>query len=202
MLDAEEKGSGATLVRRLWPTDLPAIEAHFLRLDMTTRRDRFMHAMGDAAVLAYARRAVGADGLMFGCFVDGTLRGVAELRPASTRDIDASHRLGREAEAAFALERPFRRGGLGTRLFRRLARAARARSVRRLKVRCLAENRAMQALARKVGSDLVLAGWETGGELRLADPTPLALWQEGVEEGLDLTLAAAAGFARPQALPA
>jgi RimJ/RimL family protein N-acetyltransferase len=186
------------LIRRLWPTDLAAIEAHFLRLDPATRRDRFMHAMGDEAIRAYARHAVTTDGLMFGCLIAGELRGVAELRPASARDSG----LGPEAEAAFAIERPFRRGGLGTRLFRRLARAARARSVRRLKVRCLAENRAMQALARKVGSDLVLAGWESGGELSLAAPTPLALWQEGLEDGIDLTLAAAARFAETPALAA
>ena len=186
-----------TLIRRLWPSDRSAVEAHFLRLDANTRRDRFMHAMGDAALLAYARRAVGADGLIFGCYVDGTLRGVAELRPTSTREAG----LGQTAEAAFALERPFRRLGLGTRLFRRLARAARARSVRRLKVRCLAENRAMQALANKVGSDLVLEDYETGGELRLAGPTPLSLWREGVEEGLDFTLAAAAAAVLPAAAP-
>lgn len=188
------QGTKKPLIRRLWPSDLPAVEAHFLRLDGATRHDRFMHALGDEALAAYARRAVRTEGLMFGCFVEGTLRGVAELRPASTRAAG----LGEAAEAAFALERPFRRLGLGTQLFRRLARAARNRSVRRLKVRCLAENRAMQALARKLGSDLVLAGYETGGELRLAEPTPLSLWHEGVENGLDLTLATAAlGSAGP-----
>ena len=197
-LDRAQAGTKKPLIRRLWPSDLPAVEAHFLRLDIGTRYDRFMHAMGDDAITAYARRAVRTEGLMFGCFVEGCLRGVAELRPASTRATG----LGHEAEAAFALERPFRRLGLGTQLFRRLARAARNRSVRRLKVRCLAENRAMQALARKLGSDLVLAGYESGGELRLASPTPLSLWNEGLEDGLDLTLAAVAGSARPVPLRA
>jgi RimJ/RimL family protein N-acetyltransferase len=198
--DRAPAGTKKPLIRRLWTTDLPAIEAHFLRLDFETRRDRFMHAMGDAAMSAYARRAVRADGLMFGLFVEGELRGVAELRPASARRIGTG--LGQEAEAAFAIERPYRCAGLGTQLFRRLARAARNRAVRRLKVRCLAENRAMQALARKVGSDLVLAGFETSGELRLTDPTPLSIWQEGVEEGLDLTLAAASSLALPPHLGA
>lgn len=193
------------LIRRLWPSDLPAVEAHFLRLDMATRHDRFMHGMGDEALLAYARRAVRTEGLMFGCFVEGTLRGVAELRPtalAPARAGDLGSRLGQEAEAAFALERPYRRLGLGTQLFGRLARAARNRAVRRLTVRCLSENRAMQALARTLGSELVLAGYESGGELRLSDPTPLSLWQEGLEDGLDLTLAASAAAFPAAALPA
>ena len=75
------------------------------------------------------RNALNAEGLMFGGFVDGTLRGLGELRPASAPP--PGFVLGTEAEAAFAVEKAYRRNGLGQALFRRIAAAARNRGVRR-----------------------------------------------------------------------
>ena len=72
----------------------------------------------------------------------GTLRGLGELRPASVPP--PGFVLGAEAEAAFAVEKAFRRNGLGQALFRRIAAAARNRGVRDLHVRCLAWNRPMR----------------------------------------------------------
>jgi hypothetical protein len=51
----------------------------------------------------------------------------------------------------------------------RTIRAARTRGVRRLLVRCLPTNRAMQGLARSFAADLV---FESGDVLGLIDPPP------------------------------
>lgn len=175
------------IIRRLWPNDGPVVEAYFLRLDPETRANRFMGALSDAAALTYARNAMSAEGLMFGGFIDGTLRGLGELRPASAPP--PGFILGAEAEAAFAVEKAYRRNGLGQALFRRIAAAARNRGVRDLHVRCLAWNRPMRELATKVGADLRISGGEADGALHLARPTPASLWQEGVTEAFDFTLA-------------
>ena len=47
----------------------------------------------------------------------------------------------------------------------------------------------MQGLANKVGADLRITGGEADGALHLPRPTPVSLWQEGVTEAVDFTLA-------------
>lgn len=178
------------LCRRLWPSDAAAVRACFLRLDPEGRANRFMASVSDRHALAYAERSLVNEGLVFGAFVDGSLRGIAELRPAGRRCIAMiSHPLGLRAEAAFAVERDFRRQGLGFALFARLAEAARSRGVRRLQLRCLYENRPMTGFAAKVGARLRLTGPEAEGAIRLGHPTPLSLWNEAIVESLDLSLA-------------
>lgn len=177
-------------VRRLWPSDRVMVEAYFLRLDPDTRANRFMAAVSDAAAVAYAARALTVEGLVFGGFVEGTLRALGELRPLTGPLPGLS--LGRDAEAAFAVERGFRRNGLGHALFRRIVSAARNRGVRDLHVRCLSRNGPMRGLATKLGAEVTLADGEAEGALVLARPTPLSFWQEGLDEALDFTLAVAA----------
>ncbi|MER2265552.1 GNAT family N-acetyltransferase [Methylobacterium oxalidis] len=177
-------------IRRLWPSDRPAIVDYFLRLDPETRAGRFMGAVSEAGVRAYAERAARAEGLVFGAFVDGTLRGLGELRPMGP--CPPGPLLGPEAEAAFAVERDFRRLGLGSALFARIADAARNRGVSDLHVRCLTRNGPMRGLAAKLGANLRPAGPETEGALHLALPTPVSLWHESIAEAFDLTLAVAA----------
>ncbi|WP_336490723.1 GNAT family N-acetyltransferase [Methylobacterium nigriterrae] len=186
---------GPVSVRRLWPSDRAAIVDYFLRLDPETRANRFMGAVSEAGVRAYAASAVTADGLMFGAFVDGTLRGLGELRPAGPRP--PGRVLGPDAEAAFAVERAFRRNGLGAALFARITHAARNRGVSDLHVRCLSRNGPMRGLAAKLGAALHPVGPETEGALHLARPTPFSLWHESIAEAFDFTLAVAAvGTAR------
>ncbi|WP_245516649.1 GNAT family N-acetyltransferase [Methylobacterium segetis] len=184
------QATGRIHVRRLWPSDRAAIVAYFQRLDPETRAGRFMGAVSEAGVRAYAERCVTADGLVFGAFRDGVLRGLGELRPTGSRPPGMA--LGPEAEAAFAVEHAYRRSGLGAALFARIADAARNRGVSDLHVRCLTRNGPMRGLAAKLGADLRPAGPETEGALHLARPTPFSLWHEGVAEAFDLTLAFAA----------
>ncbi len=176
--------------RRLWPSDRASLKAYFLRLDPETRRNRFMSALDDRGALAYAEQAVLSQGMMFGVFADGVLRGLGELRPAGRRSCICP--LGSRAEAAFAVEGAYRRAGLGSILFRRIVEAARSRGVSELHVRCLNGNGPMHRLALKLGADLHPVGSETDGAILLEAPTPLSLWSEGVAEALDLSLALAA----------
>ena len=171
-------------VRRLWPSDRPAIQDYFLRLDPETRANRFMGPVGEAGVLAYATRVTAGEGVVFGAFVEGTLRGLGELRPAGAHVFG----LGAVAEAAFAVEREFRRRGIGTALFARIARAARNRGVASLHVRCLAGNQPMIRLAAKLGADLHTDAHQAEGDVALAQPTPFSLWYETIAEAYDFTL--------------
>ncbi|KST61436.1 GCN5 family acetyltransferase [Methylobacterium sp. GXS13] len=177
----------AHTVRRLWPADRNAVLDYFLRLDPEARANRFMGNVSEDGVRAYATQAVTAEGVMYGAFVDGQLRGLAELRPLGTGT--PPYILGRSAEAAFAVERGFRRQGIGAALFARIARAARHRGVVDLHVRCLSGNGPMLRLATKHGAALQRAGTETEGALQLARPTPFSLWYESIAEAFDFTLA-------------
>lgn len=178
--------------RRLWPSDAASVGACFLRLDPEGRANRFMASVSDRHALAHAERTFTAEGLVFGAFVDGVLRGVAELRPAGRRCAAmVGHPLGMRAEAAFAVERTYRRRGLGFALFERLAEAARSRGVRKLHLRCLHENRPMTRFAAKVGARMHLSGSEAEGAVRLDHPTPWSVWNELVAESLDFSVAVA-----------
>ena len=147
--------------RRIWPSDEPAYRAHLLRLDPEGRNMRFAGAISDEALIAYGRRIADADRVLHGFFERGELRGTAELVPAD----DAEE----TAEAALSVERGYRRRGVGLELMRRTIRAARLRGLRRLQVRCLPTNRAMQNLARRFTDEL---SFEGGDVLALIAPPP------------------------------
>lgn len=192
-------------IRRLWLGDRPAVLDYFLRLDPEARASRFMGTVGEAGVRAYAERSLAAEGLMFGAFVEGTLRGLGELRPAAAMPASGAaaglsrsglRPLGRQAEAAFAVERAYRRNGIGSAMFARISEAARNRGVVDLHVRCLTRNGPMRALARKHGADLQMAGPETEGALHLSRPTPFSLWHESIAAAFDITLALASAGRR------
>ena len=174
------------LVRRLWPSDRLAILDYFRRLDPETRANRFMGQVSETGLVAYAEQAMTARGLMYGAFLDGTLRGLGELRPAGGGR--SSSYLGPQAEAAFAVEREFRRRGLGASLFSRITQAARNRGVSDLHVRCFSRNGPMIRLAARQGAAVRHDGSEADGALHLDRATPMTLWYESIAEAFDFTL--------------
>ena len=180
------------LIRRLSSADLPAFQNHLLRLDPPARRSRFSGAVANSFLKAYAERAFAPERLIFGLIVDEEIRGVSEFSPHAAPFED-------EGEAAFSVEAPFRRRGVGTALFRRVLLTARNRGIRTLYVACLPQNEAMQALARKNGARLVYQGSETLGRVTSAPPTPFSVWREFVELGFDLVIAGLSGAGRPSA---
>ena len=134
--------SGGT-VRRLWIGEAELYRQHLLRLDAGSRRNRFCGVVSDDFIRRYAEPSALSGAIIYGFFVDGVLRGAAELR--------LLERAG-EAEAAFSVENAWQSHGVGTALFERVLLAARNRQIERLHMLCLAENRRVQQLARKFGA--------------------------------------------------
>ena len=111
-----------------------------MRLDPDSRRNRFAGAVSDQFVTDYANLSFGIDAVIHGFFVDGTLRGAAELRPIGAP-------ITREAEAAFSIEQPWQSHGVGSVLLERTLLAARNRGLKFLPMRAWPTTR-MQQLAR------------------------------------------------------
>ena len=174
----EQTSLSGGLVRRIWPADLPGFRAHLLRLDPASRQDRFGMAVSDDFVIGYADRCFGIDDVIYGFLVDGEMRGAGELR-------GIGHNLplgfGGSAEAAFSVERDWRRRGIGAELMRRIVRAARNRRADTLYMSCLATNQGMLRLARKFSADLRFEPDEAAGQMSPKAPTPATLLDEAVE---------------------
>jgi GNAT superfamily N-acetyltransferase len=163
------------LVRKLLITEAGAYRDHLLRLDPETRRARFGGAVSDDFICNYVGLSNGLDAVLHGFFVDGTLRGVAELRPLRS-SVDA------EAEAAFSIEKPWQSHGVGSALLAHTLLAARNRNMRTLHMICLADNKRMQKLARKFDAELSFEYGSVVGEVEQAYPTPLSVLQEFVAD--------------------
>ncbi len=116
------------------------------------------------------------DAVVHGFFVDGTLRGAAELRP-----IDG--RLSKQAEAAFSVEKDWQSHGVGSALLERTLLTARNRGVAHLHMACLSDNRRMQQLARKFDAELTFDFGSVVGEVESPHPTPLSVVREWVSDG-------------------
>jgi GNAT superfamily N-acetyltransferase len=168
------------IVRRLWIGEAEVYGKHLLRLDAESRRNRFGGAVSDEFIRRYAESAALSGAVIYGFFVDGVLRGAAELR--------LLERAG-DAEAALSVEKPWQSRGVGAALLERVLLAARNRQVERLHMLCLAENRRMQQLARKFGAALSFEAGSVMGEMKAPHPTPMSVMRELVVDGTDLATA-------------
>lgn len=171
--------SGGT-VRRLWVGEAELYRQHLLRLDAESRRNRFGGAVSDEFIGRYAQSSALSGAVIYGFFVDGVLRGAAELRLLEHAG---------DAEAALSVERAWQSHGVGTALLERVLLAARNRQVGRLHMLCLAENRRMQHLARKFDAALSFEAGSVMGEMKAPDPTPMSVMRERVVDGTDLATA-------------
>ena len=117
--------------------------------------------------------------VVHGFFVDGVLRGAAELRHTGSV-------LKREGEAAFSVEQPWQSHGVGTALLERTLLSARNRGIKSLQMLCLAENQRMQQLARKFDAELSFDFGSVIGEVDPPRSTPLSLMREAMADGHDL----------------
>ncbi|HEY6994008.1 MAG TPA: GNAT family N-acetyltransferase [Xanthobacteraceae bacterium] len=164
------------VIRKLWIGEADAYRDHLLRLDPDSRRNRFAGAVSDEFVRDYAELSFGIDALIHGFFLDGTLRGAAELRPIGAP-------LMREAEAAFSIEKPWQSHGVGSVLLERTLLAARNRGIKFLHMACLADNKRMQQLARKYDAELSFDFSNVVGEVATPRPTPVSLLREILADG-------------------
>ena len=164
------------LIRKLWVGEAEIYRDHLLRLDAESRRNRFGGAVSEEFIRKYADLSGSLDAVIHGFFVDGMLRGAAELRPLGSAFTD-------EAEAAFSIEQPWQSHGVGTALLSRTLLAARNRRYKLLHMACLAENQRMQQLARKFDADLTFDFGSVVGEVEAPHPTPMSVMREMIADG-------------------
>jgi GNAT superfamily N-acetyltransferase len=163
-------------IRKLWIGEAKAFREHLLRLDPESRRSRFGSPVNEFFISNYASRALGPGSVVHGFLDKGVLRAAAELRPFG-RGFPA------EAEAAFSVEDNFQNNGIGSALLERTILAAKNRGIRTIYMSCLAENRRMQAIAKKYEADLRFEADEVVGEVANTGPTPLSLLREWIADG-------------------
>jgi GNAT superfamily N-acetyltransferase len=164
------------VIRKLWIDRAEPYRDHLLRLDAESRRNRFGGAVANEFIANYAELSRGLDAVMHGFFVEGTLRGVAELRPLGEG-------FAHEAEAAFSIERPWQSHGVGSVLLERTLLAARNRGIKLLHMACLANNARMVDLVKKFDAELSFDFGSVIGEVEAPHPTPMSVWRELVADG-------------------
>ncbi|HZL29705.1 MAG TPA: GNAT family N-acetyltransferase [Pseudolabrys sp.] len=164
---------GDGTVRKLWIGETDAYRDHLLRLDRDSRYTRFSGAVSDESIAKHAATAGDFGVVVHGFFVDGALRGAAELRPLVPL-------FKHEAEAAFSIEQDWQSHGVGSVLLERTLLSARNRGIKLLRMDCLAHNRRMQQLARKFEAEFT---FDFGSVVGAVDPpryTALSLMREAI----------------------
>ena len=172
MLEALPNGG---TIRKLWIGESPLLRDHLLRLDGESRARRFGGGISDSRVVRYAEAALAPGAIVHGFLIDGTLRGVAEMRRIGSP-------LAILADVAFSIETPWQSHGVGSALLERTLLAARNRGIKTLHMQCLADNRRMQQLAAKFKADLTFETGSVIGEVDPPRPNPLSLLREWVED--------------------
>src|SRR5882762_4663166 len=152
------RGSVRTLSQQ---EELPLLRDHLLRLDRTSRHDRFHGFMDDSFIERYAEKCANDGTVIIAYIEDGVVRGAAELhRPEQSPDS--------LPEIAFSVETSARRKGVGSILFTKLIAEARVKGYRSLRITTGAQNEAMRALANKFGAHLTFRYGESTGNIDLA----------------------------------
>jgi len=169
--DMHERLPDGGTIRKLWIGETDAYRDHLLRLDRESRYRRFSGAVSDEVIARHAATANEIGAVVHGFFVDGVMRGAAELRQNGSM---FSH----EAEAAFSIEQPWQSHGVGTELLERTLLSARNRGINSLRMDCLAENQRMQQLARKFEAEFSFDFGSVTGEVDPPRSTLLSLMRE------------------------
>ncbi len=164
------------IFRKLGPTDQGRLAAHLLRLDASDRQMRFGGSLGDRSIRAYCERIDWPRATILGCFVQGELRGVAEL-VLTGADFPG------KAELALTVEKPFQNRGIGTELLRRILVIARNRYLTTVYMICLLENQEMRHMARKFAARLVIREGQVEGKIWPPWPTYLSFFEEAASDG-------------------
>jgi GNAT superfamily N-acetyltransferase len=164
------------IFRKLWPHDGAQFRDHLLRLDPDERACRFGHAVADEWIAAYCEGTDWIRSITLGCWVEGDLRGVGELKMLDRARPSM-------AEFALSVEGAFDSSGIGSELLRRLVLVARNRGIARGYLLCLPVNRRIQRIVRKLNPALAHHGDQIECELALALPTALTIGQEIYDDG-------------------
>ncbi len=174
----EETGT----TRKLFVTEYHNYRDHLLRLDDESRRMRFGMGVGDEFITGYAERLNDMKSIVYAHMIEGEVRAAAELRPLAGQ-------MRGDAEAAFSVEKPFQDSGIGTELLGRVVRAARNRSITRVYMNCLAENRKMQKIAKKYDAILQFDHGDVVGQVAPSSAHYFSIWREAVEDEMGFVMA-------------
>jgi GNAT superfamily N-acetyltransferase len=164
------------VLQKLGSVDRSHIEAHLLRLDAVDRQMRFCGMVSDRSISLYCEQIDWSLTINLGGFIDGQLRGMAELK--MTRGIPASI-----AELAITVEQAFQDKGVGTALLQKMLVIARNRFVGKICMICLSENRKMQHVADKLDANLIFREGEVEGRIWPSLPTYLSFVEEASMDG-------------------
>lgn len=134
-------------IRKVLITEAPLVRDHLLRLDGDSRRRRFFREVSDDFLRAYALKFAEIGTIIYGYFIDGEIRAIAELK-RSPGSADAA------GEAAFSVEKEYANTGIGTELMGRIILSARNRGLKHLVLVCLPDNMKMRAIAAKYAKEL------------------------------------------------
>ena len=175
-------------VRRLWPADMPLFRDHLLRLDSRSRHERFAGGMSDDFLVRYAQNCFGEGDLVFGAFIDGVMRGASELRSSEAIwSEQGPFQRHIHAEAAFSVEEPYRRRGVGEALFLRVEQAASNHGVETIEIVCAPDNVPMMRLAGKFQTQFSFEENQFTGRLTARLPTAFSLLREASRDVMDMT---------------
>jgi GNAT superfamily N-acetyltransferase len=146
--------------------ELPLLRDHLLRLDRSSRHDRFHGFMDNDFIERYAAKCADDGTVIIAYIEDGVVRGAAELHPPDQSQDSLP-------EIAFSVEACVRRQGVGSILFTKLIAEARSRGHHSLRITTGAQNQAMRALANKFGAHLTFRHGESTGSIDLTQqPRP------------------------------
>lgn len=170
------------IIRKLWASETDAYRDHLLRLDRDSRYRRFSGTVPDSFIARHAATASQIGVVVHGFFVEGTLRGAAELRRNGSV-------LTHEGEAAFSIEQPWQSHGVGTELLERTLLSARNRGIKSLQMVCIADNERMQQLARKFDAELSFDYGSVIGEVDPPRSTPMSMMREAMADNAGIAAA-------------
>src|SRR3981189_169561 len=163
-IPAKIKGTVRILSRQ---EELPLLRDHLLRLDRTSRHDRFHGFMDDSFIERYAEKCANDGTVIIAYIENGVVRGAAELHPPEQSPDSVP-------EIAFSVETSVRRQGVGIILFRKLIAEARAKGYKNLRITTPPGKEAMKALANKFGAHLTFSHGESTGIIALTQHNPPA----------------------------
>jgi len=161
--------------RRVYWLERDQLRRHLLRLSPDDRQLRFGASVSDRFITDYCARRDWRRDSVLGCWIDGELRAVAELKP-----ID--HAWFGEAEVSLSVEAPWQNHDIGTELLRRLAIIARNRLITSLYLICLPRNAKLMHLLRKLDAEFAFGVSEAEARLVLGSPTQLTIMLELLDE--------------------
>ncbi|MDO5706324.1 MAG: GNAT family N-acetyltransferase [Paracoccus sp. (in: a-proteobacteria)] len=143
--DSEVTAGHDLRLRGLTAKDQPQHAAHLKRLSSEDRYSRFQGVVSDEAIDAYSCGLDWNRVLIFGVFVDGTLRAIGELLGDPG---------GADAEIAVSVETDYQHIGFGKQLVLAMVLAARATGVERIVISFLHDNDGMRGLAKDIGAEM------------------------------------------------